>query len=77
MREMTRRGYHYNDSWRVYCYRGKRVGYDYSTFTWMMGDLPSGMTTEGEGSCPIYPEHDDLYLLECIENLKGKGISIQ
>jgi len=24
----------------------------------------------------IYPEHDDLYLSECLENLQGKGITI-
>ena len=24
----------------------------------------------------IYPEHDDEYLLECILNLKGKGIEV-
>lgn len=24
-----------------------------------------------------YPEHDDKYLVECVENLKNKGIEIQ
>ena len=24
----------------------------------------------------IYPEHNDEYLQECIDNLKGKGIEI-
>ena len=76
MLEMGRRGYNYDDRWRVYCYRGKKIGYDYSPFTWMMGELPSGLTPKGSGSCPIYPEHDDSYLAECIENLKRKGIMI-
>ncbi len=25
---------------------------------------------------PIYPEHDDAYLDECLENLKSKGIML-
>jgi len=25
----------------------------------------------------IYPEHNDEYLRECIENLKGKGVEIE
>lgn len=24
----------------------------------------------------IYPEHNDAYLQECIDNLKGKGIDL-
>ena len=26
---------------------------------------------------PIYAEHDDNYYLECVENLKGKGIKLE
>lgn len=29
-----------------------------------------------EGDDLVYPEHDDAYLKECLENLKGKGIVI-
>lgn len=76
MFEMARRRYKYDEKWRVYCYRGKSVGYDYSEFTWMMGGLPSGMAKNGIGSLPIYPEHDEKYLKECIENLKAKGVNI-
>ena len=25
----------------------------------------------------IYPEHDDLYLEECLQNLKRKGVEIK
>ncbi len=24
----------------------------------------------------VYPEHDDVYLKECLENLKGKGTDL-
>lgn len=74
---MKRRGYKYDDRWRVYCYRGKKIGYDYSEFTWMMGELPYGMRPECVGSCPIYPEHDQEYLQECIENLARNGVVIK
>ena len=26
--------------------------------------------------CMIYPEHNDEYLQECLDNLKGKGIDL-
>lgn len=29
-----------------------------------------------EQTTPIYPEHNDEYLKECIENLKEKGIDL-
>ena len=76
MLEMKRRGYNYDDRWRAYCYRGKKIGYDYSKFTWMLGELPDGMRPEGVGSCPIYPEHGTKYLQECLRNLAMKGIII-
>ena len=77
MLEMDRRGYRYDDVWRTYCYRGKALGYDYSEFTWMMGELPSCMMPNGHGSCPVYPEHDEMYILDCLENLSRKGIDIK
>ena len=24
----------------------------------------------------LYPEHDDVYMIECLENLRGKGVKI-
>ena len=29
-----------------------------------------------DSGCVIYPEHDDTYINECIDNLKCKGIAI-
>lgn len=77
MLEMKRRGYEYDDRWRVFSYRGRRIGYDYSEFTWMKGEMASGINPDlRAGSSPIYPEHDANYLKECIENLARKGIKI-
>lgn len=77
MDEMEKRGYHPDKIWRDPNWRGSTIGED----TWI---------TEGDGTLcykdiyeitkrgyvMIYPEHDDKYLQECIENLKGKGVEI-
>ena len=76
MDEMERRGYHVEDVWQSLAYRGRLIGYDYSEFTMMLGGLPDGLMPNGHGSCPIYPEHDEKYLNECIENLRRKGIEL-
>ncbi|CAM2866242.1 pyrimidine dimer DNA glycosylase [Streptococcus agalactiae LMG 14747] len=61
MDEMLARGYHPDKSWRDPAYRGKRLAaYD------SVEVLPK--------TTPIYPEHDDAYLKECLTNLAGKGI---
>lgn len=75
--EMKRRGYKVDDKWLICCYRGCKSGYDLSKFTWMMGELASGVKPDMKpGSKPIYPEHDEAYLRECIKNLASKGIGI-
>lgn len=76
MREMERRGYEYDEKWRMISYRGKQIGYDWSTFTWMMGELASGVMPELIGSKPIYPEHGRRYLFSCLKNLASKGVYI-
>ncbi|MFR6559628.1 MAG: hypothetical protein ACLUQY_06185, partial [Weissella confusa] len=52
-----------NELWLDPLYRGSREDSYIS--------LPSEVLTS-----PIYPEHDNAYLKECIENLKEKGIEI-
>ncbi|MDD4722918.1 MAG: TIGR02328 family protein [Acidaminococcaceae bacterium] len=60
MQEMEQRGYHADKIWLDSNYRGKSLGYvDYNT---------DGKVLEK------YPEHDQKYLTECIDNLKGKGV---
>ena len=63
MDEMEKRGYRVSREWRDKNYRGQKAE-SYSNLE------------ETSISTPIYKEHNDEYLLECIENLAGKGIKI-
>ncbi len=61
MEEMAKRGYHADEQWFHPCYRGKVMP--------PYADLPPLDSTQ-----PLYPEHDDDYFNECLENLYNKGI---
>lgn len=63
MDEMERRGYKVSREWMDKNYRGKQAENYYSL-------------EETNINSPIYKEHDNEYLEECIENLKQKGIEI-
>ena len=63
MDEMEKRGYRVSTEWRDKNYRGQKVE-RYSNLE------------ETNISTPIYKEHNDEYLLECIENLATKGIKL-
>lgn len=60
--EMKRRGYQVDKLWLDPKYRGKLLGY-------------AAYETSGE-VLDKYPEHNERYLKECIDNLRGKGIDI-
>ncbi|KAA8440469.1 hypothetical protein FKV75_03690 [Weissella paramesenteroides] len=63
MHEMQRRGYKPNELWLDPLYRGTKVPpYD----SLHAVDLTS----------PIFPEHNNVYLLECVKNLANKGIEV-
>lgn len=64
MDEMESRGYNVHWEWRDSAYRGKSIGYDTSDFTEPCDSMN-------------YPEHNDAYLAECLDNLAGKGICIE
>ena len=64
MIEMDKRGYKVNPLWLIPEYRGKKIGFDKSSFTALV---------KNEG---YYPEHDDDYLKECLDNLHRKGVFI-
>ena len=55
--EMENRGYNVTDTWRLPQYRGKRCECEKI-------DMREARD---------YPEHDDGYLFECLENLEAKG----
>jgi uncharacterized protein (TIGR02328 family) len=61
MGEMNLRGYKIDPVWFSINYRGKVLGEDRSDFTLVPAELYT------------YPEHDDKYLNECLQNLKQKG----
>ena len=74
MDEMKRRGYNPDTTWYNPEYRGAALGY---ATAWADADIVDDQymyAIHKEGI--IYPEHNDAYLQECIDNLKGKGIEI-
>lgn len=70
MDEMERRGYKPDKIWRNANYRGKELGFEEN---WCESALVIACAESKEY---IYPEHDDAYLNECLENLRRKGIEI-
>ena len=75
MEEMERRGYNPNPIWKNVNWRGSVLGEQkYWMYEWQVLDITCFCR---DGSAMIYPEHNNDYLQECIENLKGKGIDIE
>lgn len=66
IRELEKRGFNINPNWKDTLYRGKELEIG------KLGRFPLGDHIDyGE-----YPEHDDKYLDDCINNLAKKGILI-
>lgn len=61
MNEMQSRGYNVSVEWEFSNYRGKKL----PTVVGSKIETPVGI---------VYPEHDDNYYRECIDNLYQKGI---
>ena len=73
MEEMKNRGYNPDPIWKNRNWRGKILQEqsdwcDMMKCVWFFEDAMNGEM--------IYPEHNDEYLQECIDNLAGKGIVI-
>lgn len=66
MLEMRNRDYTVNQLWFAPTYRGKLLGHDNTSFTYVGGGVAN----------LEYPEHNQAYLQECLDNLKAKGITI-
>jgi uncharacterized protein (TIGR02328 family) len=60
---MGYRGYRVDPLWLDPTYRGQRLGHQ----------AIDAELSEAQD----YPEHNEAYLVECLENLKGKGINLQ
>lgn len=71
MDEMESRGYHPDPVWRNPNWRGKELQED----NWI-DNSQEDFERAAEIYPLVYPEHDDEYLQECINNLKSKGINI-
>ena len=74
MNEMQARGYNPNKIWYDIDYRGSALG---DETLWCDSATMLGFLNAAENhNHMIYPEHNDEYLQECIENLKSKGIDV-
>ena len=70
MNEMKARNYHPDETWYNINWRGSVIG---EQDNWVKANDVAWML---ERQDIIYPEHNDEYLQECIDNLKSKGIEI-
>ena len=74
MDEMKRRGYNLDPTWRNACWRGNILGEHLAWANFIKAsDLAIAANDFG---AMIYPEHNDAYLQECLDNLADKGITI-
>jgi len=71
MEEMIRRGYHPDLTWAQITYQGKELEPRKQEEIDVDGINAKLAATE----VYIYPEHDDKYLEECLQNLESKGIT--
>ena len=67
MNEMKRRGFIPEERWYLTSYRGKQCNVRVNTCI-------TAVKCYVENNWLIFPEHNDEYLKECLENLKNKGI---
>ena len=72
MDEMKRRGYNPDAKWEVPNWRGSTLEFD-KMFV-LDDDLVEEYYYYGQKGETIYPEHNDAYLKECIDNLRDKGV---
>lgn len=72
---MEKRGYEANSLWRDAEYRGKKLGYISNDIDIIEAQNIYMESLTGK-QITIYPEHNDEYLQECLDNLRSKGIEI-
>ena len=72
IQEMAERGYKADPLWLECGYRGKIAGRLYDDWE----ENACEECNEASRCRIIYPEHNDSYLQECLDNLAGKGIHI-
>ena len=74
MAEMRERGYNPDPVWMNINWRGNQIG---EQADWCNSAIVTDflMAAIGGGAM-LYPEHDDGYLQECLENLLAKGVDL-
>lgn len=72
MEEMLRRGYHPDKTWFDMCYQGTSLP-RMSEEEQKQIDIEEINAKLAATEVYIYPEHDDAYLEECLQNLESKG----
>jgi uncharacterized protein (TIGR02328 family) len=65
MQEMARRGYQTEQNWRDASYCGIRCP---------PCDIHLDLLEQLQERVPIFPEHDEKYWNQCVDNLRGKGV---
>lgn len=70
--EMRHRGYKYAPEWDRAEFRGKQLGVDKHWYNLLILLTPVRDLDGNERT--LYPEHDDAYLKECLDNLRRKGV---
>jgi len=70
MAEMERRGYIVDSEWKEYTYRGKNLKHD----SYNSEDV--AVLQVYLKRFPVYSEHNEAYLQECLDNLSKKGAKL-
>ena len=73
MEEMRHRGYNPDKIWYNSNWRGSVLGEEKD---WTSQEAVDVVYNDAKNGQMIYPEHNDAYLRECIENLRSKGIDV-
>lgn len=73
MDEMVARGYKPDTTWYNPNWRGSTLGEEPGWANWSSVE---SLLSKAGAKMTIYPEHNNEYLQECIDNLKSKGIEI-
>lgn len=68
MDEMMKRDFNPGGPWYNRLYRGQRLK--------MFTLVEAGGFVQDEPDGIVYPEHDDAYLVECLDNLREKGAEL-
>ncbi len=71
MQEMIKRGFKVAYKWTVSQYRGNNC--DAASYQFYIANHSYRSSIRE----PVYPEHDEAYMQECLEILRGMGIDIE